>query len=291
MSPGWRASLRSKISRRCSTGSTLISKTGCQQMNSGCFINSTSLLTNTVDFNTFILQIACLAQAENSPSFHFPWVRSCTGVMSNVYRHICHRNHQRTHQTLYKPIHPGYLCILDQTTPDHIRPHYQETSLSFRLLHSLPPWPMTNRPWPGVSDNPDHPKQLNLTTLTKESRKWCIVYFGLFSIFSLIASLELRFLSLKIFFMHFENGKDLVVRNPNIFCTNAILLWCKSNLNVTWNDRGIKKTLKKFQTKTISGVPVRGFQTQYLYSRSWKGKLFANCLENYAKLYKSTYQT
>ena len=150
---------------------------------------------------------------------------------------------------------------------------------------------MTNRPWPEVTDNPDHPKQLNLTTLTKESRKWCIVYFGLFSIFSLIASLELRFLSLKIFFMHFENGKDLVVRNPDIFCTNAILLWCKSNLNVTWNDRGIKKTLKKFQTKTISGVPVRGFQTQYLYSRSWKGKLFANCLENYAKLYKSTYQT
>ena len=108
---------------------------------------------------------------------------------------------------------------------------------------------MTNRPWPEVTDNPDHPKQLNLTTLTKESRKWCIVYFVLFSIFSLIASLELRFLSLKIFFMHFENGKDLVVRNPDIFCTNAILLWCKSNLNMTWNDRGIKKLWRSFKQK------------------------------------------
>ena len=61
----------------------------------------------------------------------------------------------------------------------------------------------------------------------------------------------------------------------------------KYDMERSWD----KKTLKKFQTKTISGVPVRGFQTQYLYSRSWKGKLFANCLENYAKLYKSTYQT
>ena len=51
------------------------------------------------------------------------------------------------HKTLYirKPIHPGYLCIPDQTrqqqtTPNHIT---KRPVFSFRFLHSSPPWPLT----------------------------------------------------------------------------------------------------------------------------------------------------
>ena len=65
------------------------------------------------------------APTEYCPSLHFPSVRASvkgTLYFSNVYRHICHTNNQRTHQTLQirKLFYPGYLCIPDQTRPDQI---------------------------------------------------------------------------------------------------------------------------------------------------------------------------
>ena len=70
-------------------------------------------------------------------------------------------NHQSTHRTLYirKPIHPGYLCIQDQTrpdrtrpqhtTPDHItkRPVFIWTNAPFTFMTTRPNWP-TWPTWP-----------------------------------------------------------------------------------------------------------------------------------------------
>ena len=103
---------------------------------------------------------AVSAQARCCSTFHYVFVCVCLWVgvrlFSNVY---CHTNHLRTHQVLYKGklIHPGYLCVPDQTTAhQQSRPHYQETSLSFSLLHGSPPKPP-------VPDYLDHPKHPNLT--------------------------------------------------------------------------------------------------------------------------------
>lgn len=78
----------------------------------------------------------------------------------------------------------------------------------------------------------------------------------------------MKFLSLKIFFMHFENCTDSVVRNTDVFlheCDFALMqIESKYDMERSWD----KKKFEEVSTKTISGVPVRGFQTQYLYSRS-----------------------
>ena len=61
--------------------------------------------------------------------------------ISNVYWHICHTNHQRTHQILNigKLIHPDYLCIPDRpehtSTPDHITKNRPVCHLDFYRVH------------------------------------------------------------------------------------------------------------------------------------------------------------
>ena len=74
---------------------------------------------------------------------------------SNVCWHIRHMNHQSTHKTLYirKPIHPGYLCIQDQTRPDQTRPQ-----------HTTPDH-ITKRPFTFMTTRP-RTKLSNMTTST-----------------------------------------------------------------------------------------------------------------------------
>ena len=61
--------------------------------------------------------------------------------ISNVYWHICHTNHQRTHQILFigKLIHPDYLCIPDRpehtSLPDHITKNRPVCHLDFYRVH------------------------------------------------------------------------------------------------------------------------------------------------------------
>ena len=103
-------------------------------------------------------------------------------------------------------------------------PHYQETSLSFRLLHSSPPWPTV-------------PDQRSLTTLS------CFQYFLLLQVWNW------SFLAWKYFLSTLKIVQIRLLEILMFFCTNAILLWCKSNLNMTWNDRGIKKLWRSFKQK------------------------------------------
>ena len=75
---------------------------------------------------------------------------------SNVYRHICHTNHQTTHHWwAIKPFVMGLWWAIKpfvmennsswlslHARPDHTRPHYQKASLSWLFTS------MTTRPWP-----------------------------------------------------------------------------------------------------------------------------------------------
>ena len=87
---------------------------------------------------------------------------------------------------------------------------------------------MTNRPWPEVADNP-----------------------VLFSIFSLIASLKLKFHSLKIFFKHFENCTDSVVRNTDVFlheCDFALMqIESKYDMERSWDKKNFEEVSNKKQ--------------------------------------------
>ena len=72
-------------------------------------------------------------------------------------------NHQSTHKTLYirKPIHPGYLCIQDQTRPDRTRPQHTTPN----HITKRPVFIWTNAPFTFMTTRP-RTKLTNLTNMT-----------------------------------------------------------------------------------------------------------------------------
>ena len=72
-------------------------------------------------------------------------------------------NHQSTHKTLYirKPIHPGYLCIQDQTRPDRTRPQHTTPD----HITKRPVFIWTNAPFTFMTTRP-RTKLTNLTNMT-----------------------------------------------------------------------------------------------------------------------------
>ena len=67
--------------------------------------------------------------------------------------------------------------------------------------------------------------------------------------FSLIARLILKLLSLKIFFMHFENCTDSVVRNTDVFlheCDFALMqIESKCDMERSWDKKNFEEVSNK----------------------------------------------